>query len=313
MMKLEFNILVTSIPLASLYLSTILITDLLFIVSLSSCYISEILGGLFQLTLFSQSLEIFLLILGSLTTPSVEQYYILLSLIPIVTYSNADTKKSQILLDNKDMTGIYLWTHIKSGKIYVGSSSNLKTRLSQYFNINYLERNKRMNICNALKEHGYSSFSLSILEYINITDFCLSEARVLIFEREQYYLDLIFSQDEPNTYNTLKRAGSLLGFTHSSETKALMSKALSGKNHPRSFLDKTDSAETLAKMSTSLTEKLATQPTKAKSSEANSGKILTEDTKLKISEALIGKVLTKATKAKISKANLGKTKSEGIK
>src|SRR5690348_5401051 len=70
----------------------------------------------------------------------------------IIVYNNADTEKFKIISDNKGKAGIYQWTHKESGKNYVGSSSNLKTRLSQYFNINYLERNKTMYICNALKE-----------------------------------------------------------------------------------------------------------------------------------------------------------------
>jgi group I intron endonuclease len=83
------------------------------------------------------------------------------------------------LLDNKAKSGIYQWTHNESplhmlargkGKIYVGSAINLKTRLSQYFNINHLERNKTSYICNALQVHGYSAFSLTIYEHINITN-----------------------------------------------------------------------------------------------------------------------------------------------
>jgi group I intron endonuclease len=53
-MLLLKNILVLTIPLASTYLSTILITDLLFIISLFSCNILEIFGGLFQTSLLSQ-------------------------------------------------------------------------------------------------------------------------------------------------------------------------------------------------------------------------------------------------------------------
>src|SRR4051812_37193002 len=119
MTLLELLFLVLPIPLASIYLSTILITDLLFIESLSSCYISEIHGGLFQLTLFSQSLEIFILILGSFFTQSVEQFNTLLSftpsfqdsflLGPVIVYSNADTEKLRILSDNKGLAGVYMW------------------------------------------------------------------------------------------------------------------------------------------------------------------------------------------------------------
>ena len=62
---------------------------------------------------------------------------------------------------NNNKAGIYLWTHKESGKRYVGSASNLKTRLSQYFNINYLERNKTMYINNVILQHGYDTFSLT--------------------------------------------------------------------------------------------------------------------------------------------------------
>jgi group I intron endonuclease len=73
----------------------------------------------------------------------------------------------------------------------------------------------------------------------------------LIIEREQFYLDSIFfAKDRPNTYNIFKVAGSSLGFNHSDETKALISEAMSGKNHPMS--GKTHSAETKAKISKAL-------------------------------------------------------------
>lgn len=35
-------------------------------------------------------------------------------------YPNADTDKLQILKENKDKTGIYLWTHLEDNKKYVG-------------------------------------------------------------------------------------------------------------------------------------------------------------------------------------------------
>jgi len=79
MLLLGIITLVMTIPLASLYLSTILIHRIAFLILLLSAVLSYntlyvvplssgigILGGLFQTTLFSQSLEIFILILGSL-------------------------------------------------------------------------------------------------------------------------------------------------------------------------------------------------------------------------------------------------------
>jgi hypothetical protein len=84
------------------------------------------------------SLEI--LILGYYSY--MEQSNLLLSLIPIVTYSNADIKRSQILSDNKGKSGIYMWTHLESSKKYISLAVDLSKRLKNYFNKNYLNREK---------------------------------------------------------------------------------------------------------------------------------------------------------------------------
>jgi len=54
-------------------------------------------------------------------------------------------------------------------------------------------------------ENGYNNFHIEILEYCNIG---------VILYREQYYFDVL----KPK-YNIALRAGSLLGFKHSEETK----------------------------------------------------------------------------------------------
>ena len=41
---------------------------------------------------------------------------------------------------------------------------------------------------------------------------------------------LIFSEDQPNTYNILKVAGSPLGNNHTEEAKAKISKSKTGEN-----------------------------------------------------------------------------------
>jgi group I intron endonuclease len=55
-------------------------------------------------------------------------------------------QKPEILKENKNKSGIYCFTNLTNGKKYVGSSINLRTRFLEYFNINYLERNKNMPI-----------------------------------------------------------------------------------------------------------------------------------------------------------------------
>jgi group I intron endonuclease len=78
--------------------------------------------------------------------------------------------------------------------------------LSNYFSVNFLQtitglRNSYIH--NALLKHGYSNFSLYILEYCE-------KNNVLV--REQYYIDLLVPE-----YNILKKAGSSLGYKHSTE------------------------------------------------------------------------------------------------
>jgi len=86
-----------------------------------------------------------------------------------------------------------------------------------------------MHIYNAILRHGLEAFSLSIIEYIDISNKSKEDARELILSREQHYIDLIFSEDEPNTYYILKEAGSLLGYRHTKESLAKMSEAQSGE------------------------------------------------------------------------------------
>jgi len=63
---------------------------------------------------------------------------------------------------------------------------DLSKRLRSYYSINYLDRNKSMYICNSLQNHGYSAFSLTILEYIDVSNLSKDESRKLILEREQH-------------------------------------------------------------------------------------------------------------------------------
>lgn len=83
--------------------------------------------------------------------------------------------------------------------------------MKEYYSFRYLEtkilKSKSM-IYSSILKHGYSSFSLEILEY------CDKDKAI---SREQYYLDLL----EPE-YNILTKAGSRLGSKHSSEVIAKM-------------------------------------------------------------------------------------------
>jgi len=174
-------------------------------------------------------------------------------------YNNAETEKQLILKDTKNKAGVYLWTHLDSNKKYVGSSVNISRRLTYYFSKVNIARFKKSRIHNALHRYGYSSFSLTILEFIDITNLPINEAKILILEREQYYIDVILPE-----YNILKFAGSLLGFSHSKDTLEKFKIAKDNKNNP-------------------MFGKLHSKETKIKMSEIKKGKFQSKETKLKIS------------------------------
>jgi len=53
---------------------------------------------------------------------------------PIITYSNAEDKKSEILKDLKGKLEIYRWVNKVNRKSYVGSSVYFSKRLNHHFN-----------------------------------------------------------------------------------------------------------------------------------------------------------------------------------
>jgi group I intron endonuclease len=76
-----------------------------------------------------------------------------------------------------------------------------------------------MMICRAMFKHGYSNFSLAILEYCE-PDKCL--------EREGYYLKLF----KPEYNIAQDPTAPMSGRTHSNASKTIMSEAKKGENNP---------------------------------------------------------------------------------
>jgi group I intron endonuclease len=54
--------------------------------------------------------------------------------------------------------------------MYVGSSVDLYRRLKYYYYKVNLTRNTKSKIYNAILHHGHSAFSLTIIEYIDLTN-----------------------------------------------------------------------------------------------------------------------------------------------
>lgn len=177
------------------------------------------------------------------------------------SYIDCDLEKVRILNENKDKAGVYCWINNINDKLYVGSSTNLRTRFYKYYSIKNLSE-KRTPIHNALLKYGYSNFSLVILEYINGNENPI--------KKEQYYLDLLKPE-----YNILETAGSSLGYKHSDET-------LKYFREKRIITD-----ETRENLSIAARERILPQEVRDKISEKRKGIKLSEATRAKISESAI--------------------------
>lgn len=150
-----------------------------------------------------------------------------------IKYQNILDNKSIILKENNNKSGVYKFTNVKTCESYVGSSRNIGKRFHKYFSINYLkDKTKRYNsrIYTAILKDGYDNFNLEILEYL--ADWEKHNINIL-FKREQYYLDLL----KPK-YNIALKAGSLLGFKHSEETKLKFKNRDNKTGHPVLLINK---------------------------------------------------------------------------
>ena len=91
--------------------------------------------------------------------------------------------------------GVYKITNTVNGKIYVGSSKDIKSRWYQHRN--RLNENKHGNayLQNAWNKHGAKSFKFEVIEECNPN---------VQFEREQFYLNELNPFDN-NGYNIVRQ------------------------------------------------------------------------------------------------------------
>jgi len=120
--------------------------------------------------------------------------------------------------------GVYSITNLINGKIYIGSSVDIKQR--HYEHISDLRRNVHhsIHLQRAWNKYSEDDFKFEIIELVIDND--------KLLEREQYWMDYYNCYHRDYGYNLHKIAGSPLGYKHSEETKKLLS--IKGKGLKRS-------------------------------------------------------------------------------
>lgn len=154
------------------------------------------------------------------------------------------------------VSGIYVITNIKNGKIYIGQAQKIKKRWDAHKSMLVNSKHPNKYLQNAWNKYGEKSFKFRVLEYCPIE---------LLDEREQHYLDIYMPKGI--CYN-------------------ISIDAISGMRG-RKASDGTRSKIRSVRTGTSLKEE-----TKRKLSEINTGKTLSPEHRKKIGMGNKGKVRT---------------------
>lgn len=184
-------------------------------------------------------------------------------------------------------SGIYVITHVASGRKYVGSAVDIRSRWRVHKCELRKQKHHSPKLQNAWRRYGEDAFSFEVVELI-------SDLHGLI-PAEQKWMDSL----KP-FYNCRPRAGSQLGLKLSPETRERISRVQRGRKA---------SAETRARMSKAQTGRRHTEETKRKLSKMKKGKPgipLSDQAKAKLSAAFKGRVMTEEHKRKISEAQKGR-------
>ena len=231
----------------------------------------------------------------------------------------------------KTNCGIYKITNIYSdktgdpdGRVYVGSSINLKSRKHHHFcklNCNKHENSYLQSSFNKLKEkYGEGTtaefFKWEVIEYLELPK-SNEELGETILVREQYWIDILNACNRKQGYNLCPTAGSQLGRKVSEETRKKISENSKGNKHN---LGRKHTEEHRQKMSEIMKGRVLSSEWKQKISKANKGrqgywkgKVLSEEAKEKISRANKGYICSEETRKKIKKARKNQVFSEETK
>ena len=199
--------------------------------------------------------------------------------------------------------GIYKFTCVNNGKVYIGKSVCIRDRLHQH-------KKKSKNLTGsylfekALIKHGWESFKIDIIEVFEDFDKNDEQDRLKIIEREAFYIEKYDSTNNKFGYNNCKfgtdRTG-CIGPKLSEETRKKMSISQKGRKIPLAVRKK---------ISLGNKGKPKSKEHVEKNRQANLGKKLSEETKQKIGNASRGRKHSEESKEKLRNINLGRKMSE---
>ena len=180
-------------------------------------------------------------------------------------------------------SGIYMIRCVPTGKVYVGSSTDIEKRWSRHRMDLSRQMHHSPHLQRSWDKHGADAFSWTILEHAT---------EVILKDREQNYIDFYRSSDRRFGFNICRLATSSRGVVFSKETREKMSASRTGKVH---------SPETRKKLSVAARNR--SPETNARIANGKRGKPMSPETKKKLRQANLGKRHSPESLAKIGIAN----------
>lgn len=184
-----------------------------------------------------------------------------------------------------DFSAIYGIRHASSGRVYVGSATNLKSRLRVHRNSLRKGTHHSRYLQAAWEKYGPESFEFVVLEVV--------PEKSKLLERENRWITALQSADPKHGFNMCPTAGSQLGMRHSSSAREKMSVAHAGKKKTTEHQNAINAALKGRKLSIECKQKL---------SASHIGISMSEGARAKMSESRKGKTASPEARAKISAA-----------
>lgn len=125
-------------------------------------------------------------------------------------------------------SGIYKITCTITSKLYIGSALNLRRRKEEHFGLLHKNKHGNSHLQRAWNKYGEAAFIFEVIELV-LPPFLL--------EREQHWLDKLHPFNEDG-FNILSKAGSALGYKHTPEAIAKISKANVGRKASPETIEK---------------------------------------------------------------------------
>jgi group I intron endonuclease len=183
----------------------------------------------------------------------------------------------------KHKSGVYFIRNTENGKVYVGSSEDIRKRKNNHFSSLRGNRHHSAHLQSSFNKYGEECFEFQVLEY------CMAG---LLEAKEQWWIIKLESQNREKGYNARLYVTSNKGLRHTDETKRKISENRKGRGRHKYNISGELREEKRKRIASHNLMQYHTEQVE-------------ERRLLKLREAICGKPIKDTHKNAISKANRG--------